>query len=252
MADVSACPKCGFPFERRVAECPKCGVILQKYLRRQTELETRKQVAAALSDSLNLKKIASARSLVIRQRVEWGEVVTGFETRNRYAIRDENNRHLFDASEESGALGRALLRHFLRRLRPFTIAIHSPLEGAVMSIRRPFRFFFHEVGIYSEDDALLGRVTRRFSILRRIYAVSDHGGEELFTLFGPILHPWTFRIMRGGAVVGKITKKWSGLFKETFSDADNFGVVLPEGIDLRQKAILLGAVFLIDFVHFEK
>jgi hypothetical protein len=32
---------------------------------------------------------------------------------------------------------------------------------------------------------------------------------------------------------------------------DNFGITFPNGIDLSQKAVLLGAVFLIDFIHFE-
>jgi len=70
-------------------------------------------------------------------------------------------------------------------------------------------------------------------------------------LFGPILHPWTFEIREGEEVFGKITKKWSGLLKEGFTDADNFGVTFPADWPNEIKAILLGAVFLIDFVHFE-
>lgn len=50
---------------------------------------------------------------------------------------------------------------------------------------------------------------------------------------------------------GKITKKWSGLLKEGFTDADNFGVTFPNDWPNEQKALFLGAVFLIDFVHFE-
>ena len=41
------------------------------------------------------------------------------------------------------------------------------------------------------------------------------------------------------------------LLKEAFTDADNFGVIYQAGIDVQSKALLLGAVFLIDFVHFE-
>ena len=51
--------------------------------------------------------------------------------------------------------------------------------------------------------------------------------------------------------VGNITKKWSGLLKETFTDSDNFGITFPSDANTNQKSILLGAVFLIDFVHFE-
>ena len=38
---------------------------------------------------------------------------------------------------------------------------------------------------------------------------------------------------------------------EGFTDADNFGVMFPAEWDVRLKALFLGAVFLIDFVHFE-
>jgi hypothetical protein len=42
--------------------------------------------------------------------------------------------------------------------------------------------------------------------------------------------------------------------KEAFTDADNFGVGVsfPLDLDVKVKATLLGAVFLIDFMFFEK
>jgi len=53
-------------------------------------------------------------------------------------------------------------------------------------------------------------------------------------------------------VVGKISKNWSGLFQELFTDADNFGIEFPNGIDEYCKATLIGAVFLIvsEFLFF--
>ncbi|CAG0899734.1 unnamed protein product [Cyprideis torosa] len=55
-----------------------------------------------------------------------------------------------------------------------------------------------------------------------------------------------------GQKVGKISKQWSGLVKEAFTDADTFGVSFPMDLDVRTKATLMGAVFLIDFMFFEK
>ncbi len=55
-----------------------------------------------------------------------------------------------------------------------------------------------------------------------------------------------------GVEVGMITKQWTGLVREGFTDADNFGVTFPVDLDVRMKAVLLGAVFLIDFMFFEK
>ena len=126
------------------------------------------------------------------------------------------------------------------------------LQGkTVLRLVRPFRFFLHRLDIYDGSDNLLGSIQRRFSLLRRIYSVLDRLGTELFQLFGPILQPWTFNITRGNHEIGKIVKRWSGLLKEVFTDADNFGVVLPQDLDISHKALVLGAVFLIDFVHFE-
>jgi len=56
----------------------------------------------------------------------------------------------------------------------------------------------------------------------------------------------------GGTQVGKISKKWSGLLREAFTDADNFGISFPVDLDVRMKAVMLGACFLIDFMFFEK
>jgi len=68
---------------------------------------------------------------------------------------------------------------------------------------------------------------------------------------GPLLHPWTFNIIHETGDVGVITKKWSGLGKEVFTDADNFGITFSSELKETTKAILLGAVFLIDFLYFE-
>ena len=45
--------------------------------------------------------------------------------------------------------------------------------------------------------------------------------------------------------MGKISKQWSGLAKEVFTDTDNFGISFPLDLDVKMKATLLGAVFLI-------
>jgi len=55
-----------------------------------------------------------------------------------------------------------------------------------------------------------------------------------------------------GQEVGKITKQWSGLAREAFTDSDNFGINFPMDLDVRCKATLLAAVFLIDFMFFEQ
>lgn len=46
-------------------------------------------------------------------------------------------------------------------------------------------------------------------------------------------------------MVGKISKQWSGLVREMFTDVDNFGIQFPLDLDVKMKAVMLGACFLI-------
>ena len=55
-----------------------------------------------------------------------------------------------------------------------------------------------------------------------------------------------------GSEIGLISKKWRGLCRETFTDADSFKVQFPLELDVKLKACLMGAVFLIDFMFFQK
>ncbi len=195
-----------------------------------------------------MERLSSISGLVVSQQKEWGEILTGFETKNRYAISDVSGSRLYLAAEEAGSM---LLRWFLKALRPFTIAVLTEDGQVVLRVVRPFRFYFHRAEVVDSQGQSLGVIEKRFSVLHRIYSVLNSSGEEVFQLFGPILHPWTFQIRNDGVEYGKITKKWSGLLKESFTDADNFGVMFPAEWDVKLKALFLGALFLIDFVHFE-
>jgi len=195
-----------------------------------------------------MEQLQALDSLAVKQIKEMGEILTGFETRNRYSVINSDGSELYFAEEVGGSF---LTRTFLKAARPFTMTLSDSGKKTVLTLKRPFRWFFYELSVYSSEGTLLGTIKRQFDLLRRVYSIMDVQGQEIFQLFGPILHPWTFRIMKQGEELGKITKKWSGLLKESFTDADNFGVIFPAGIEVSQKAVLLGAVFLIDFAHFE-
>lgn len=195
-----------------------------------------------------MEELASAEGLVVSQKKEWGEIFTGFETKNKYLVLNSQGEELFAALEEGGS---TMMRLLLKALRPFEIHIRRLDGKAIMRVTRPFRFYFHELEIYDANNTLLGSIKREFSVIRRIYSILDPNGNKVYQLFGPLLHPWTFTIHDQDEVYGEITKKWSGFLKESFSDADNFGITFPVDWPVETKAIFLGAVFLIDFVHFE-
>jgi uncharacterized protein YxjI len=195
-----------------------------------------------------MNELAVANTLVVSQKKEWGEIVTGFESRNRYAVLDQLGNMLYQAEEESRSI---LLRLFLKGLRPFSIVLSTPGSTPAFLVERPFRFYFHKIDVKTGEGKLLGTVERQWSWVHRLFIVADAQGREFCRLHGPLFHPWTFEIRQHDREVGKITKKWSGLLKEGFTDTDNFAAVLPPQMTPEQKSVLLGAVFLIDFVYFE-
>ena len=187
-------------------------------------------------------------SFIIRQKKEWGEILTGIETKNRYQILDAKGGELFFAYEEKSNW---FIRQLLKTARPFTVNVLDASSSTVIRAVRPFRWIFPEITVTDAQGAVIGCVEKRFTLLRRLYVATDPNGMEIFRLFGPILKPWTFHIIENGKEVGCITKKWSGAMKEAFTSADNFGAEFPLSWSDGKKFTALGAVFLIDIVHFE-
>lgn len=46
-------------------------------------------------------------------------------------------------------------------------------------------------------------------------------------------------------IIGKISNQWIGFMRELFTNTNTFGIQFPFDIDVRIKALMLGASFLI-------
>ena len=243
-----ACPKCAYVSDIAIEECPACGVVIQKVLHAE---ELAESVVEPLQTGTPSSRLANAERLFVKQQIERLEMWTGIETANQYAVKDGTGRVVFDAAEESDSAAQLLGRLFLKAARPFTMHVSTTEGQPAYVMKRPFRFWFYEISVHDAHDRLLGTVTKQFSVLNRRYVLQPADGGETYEIFGPLFRPWTFHIRRGGQDCGVIQKRWSGLRKEMLTDADAFGIEFPKGISPDLKAVFLGAVFLIDFVHFE-
>ena len=195
-----------------------------------------------------MKRLESVGGLAVGQQKEWGEILSGFEGRNTYVVSDHRGNELFYAVEETGSV---VARIFLKAYRPFSIYVVDAGGETLLRIERPFRFYFHTAKIFDGSGKLVGSLERRFSVLQRIYSILSPNGKPLFELLGSVFHPWTFKILEDGRERGMIQKKWTGLLKEGFTDADNFGITFPSDWSVELKTLALGTVLLIDFFHFE-
>nr|CAG4712623.1 unnamed protein product [Naegleria fowleri] len=185
----------------------------------------------------------------VKQRIEPFELLTGFETENRYDIYFENGYEAV-ALEESDCCA----RQYCGPRRPFKM--HIALKGngqEFITLDRPFCWMFHEVNVFeTATNTALGKVELRCSFFSRELNIFDASGAKIYDIVSPCCECWTFYIEKNGQRVGEIRKKWSGFLKEAFTDADNFGIEFPISSTTKEKAILLGALFLIDFLYFEE
>jgi len=199
------------------------------------------------------QRFARYQRLTVRQKKRWLEILLSFELKNSYDVFDESGQPVLRVQEQGSGFLSLFKRLFLGPMRPFDVLVSDAQTGnALLSLRRRFRFVFHRLEVSTARGEALGAIQKKWSWIRRIYHVESRSGQVVAELFGPILRPWTFEIRAGERVLGMIQKKWSGLGKEMFTDADNFGVDLQQVADPKLKLLAFAAVVLIDIVHFEK
>lgn len=213
------------------------------------------ETALTPAQSAVVTVFARPQRLSVRQRKRWLEILTSLDARNTYAVYDEVGNPVLNVEEQGRGFGNLLKRLFLGAFRPFTSHVEDlSKQQTLLHLRRPFRFYFHRLEVRDTDGNLIGAIRRRWTWFRRKYTVEGPSGEEVATLFGPFWRPWTFKILMPGSnqEVGLIQKKWSGLAKELFTQADNFWIQFEQVTDPKLRALFFSATVLIDVVHFEK
>jgi len=194
--------------------------------------------------------VGSRTRVMIRQTKEWGEILLGFESNNRFKLSDDQGHELGLAAEESKGVGAFFARNLLGKCRKASIHIYGTDGSRLGRGEKPFRWFFHRMEVF-DGDKKIGAIQRKWSWLHRKFAIENEAGQEVMEIFSPMFRIWTFKLMFEGQECGRISKKWGGLLKEMFTDADMFGMECEEHVPVELRSILMVATFLIDFTCFE-
>ena len=193
---------------------------------------------------------AGRERVLIHQTKEWGEILLGFESKNRFELKDESGQRLGYAAEEAKGVGQWFLRNLFGKCRKAKIHIYDAGGTQVGLGDKPFRWFFHRMEIF-DGETKVGAIQRKWSWFHRHFAVENAQGQEVMQIHSPFFRIWTFKLMFQDQEVGAIRKKWGGLLKEMFTDADMFGVEVEPHVPPEVRKLLLVATFLIDFTCFE-
>ncbi|XP_051253995.1 phospholipid scramblase 1-like isoform X1 [Dicentrarchus labrax] len=209
-----------------------------------------------------LEYLTQTSQLLVHQRVEMAEIAIGWEMNNVYTVKNSMGQQVFVATEENDIF----TMQACGPGRPFTIHLHDNIGQEVLTVIRPLRCTMccfpcclQELEVHSPPGNPIGYVEQNW-----------HPGLPKFTILNEMRSPqlkikgqWCdcscmsdviFEVMSldESAVVGQISKQWGGFMQEGFTDADNFGISFPMDLDVKIKAVMVGACFLIDFMFFEK
>uniref|UniRef100_A0A0L8HP27 Phospholipid scramblase n=1 Tax=Octopus bimaculoides TaxID=37653 RepID=A0A0L8HP27_OCTBM len=168
-----------------------------------------------------LEYLTTIDQLLVKQQVEILEALTSFECANKYIMINAVGQQVYFAGEESD------------------ICMRQCCGSA----------------------RVIGKVKQTCSFFRPLFDITTPDDNVVFRIKGPIcvcdgpccMEDQTFEVFDHSETnqIGTISKQYAGFVNEMFTNADNFGVTFPMDLDVKMKATIIGALFLIDFMFFE-
>uniref|UniRef100_A0A673VQN3 Phospholipid scramblase n=1 Tax=Suricata suricatta TaxID=37032 RepID=A0A673VQN3_SURSU len=189
-------------------------------------------------------------------------ILTGFETNNKYEIKNSFGQRIYFAAEDTDCC----TRNCCGASRPFTMRIIDNMGREVITLERPLRCdscccpcCLQEIEIHAPPGVPVGYVTQTWHPCLPKFTIQNERREDVLKITGPCVVcsrcadvDFEIKSLEEEMIVGKISKQWTGFVREAFTDADNFGIQFPLDLDVKMKAVMLGACFLIDFMFFER
>ncbi|XP_012861570.2 phospholipid scramblase 4 isoform X1 [Echinops telfairi] len=210
-----------------------------------------------------LEYLAQLDSLQVLQHLEPLELMTHFETNNRYDVKNNLGQMVYIVNEDTDDF----TRNAYRTLRPFILRVTDCMGREVMTMQRPFkctcccfccRTARQEMEVQCPPGVTIGYVKERWNLCRAVYSIQNEKKENVMGVRGPCStygcgsdSVFEIKSLDGVSNIGNIIRKWNGLIS-AMADADQFDINFPLDLDVKMKAMIFGACFLIDFMYFER
>ncbi|XP_049518939.1 phospholipid scramblase 2 [Dermacentor silvarum] len=210
-----------------------------------------------------LEYLALVDQIIIQQQVELLEAILHYETCNAYVAKNSMGQFMYNIAENSSCMARCCCGP----KRPFEMDVFDYRNVAVMHFVRPLRCVhccycccLQEMQVQAPPGKVVASVVQKWSMCYPTFVVNDRNQRRVLDIVGPLCTASIpckcdvdFEVRStNGVVIGKITKQWSGLARELFTDADTFGVTFPLDLDVHVKGALIAATMLIDYLFFEE
>ncbi|XP_032767387.1 phospholipid scramblase family member 5 [Rattus rattus] len=208
-----------------------------------------------------LEYLSQLDLIIIHQQVELLGMILGTETSNKYEIKNSSGQRIYFAVEESICFN----RNVCSTLRACTLRITDNSGREVITVNRPLRCnscwcpcYLQELEIQAPPGTIVGFVAQKWDPFQPKFTIQNANKEDILKIVGPCTTCGCFgdvdfevKTVDEKVTIGKISKYWSGFVNDVFTNADNFGIHVPEDLDVTLKAAMIGACFLFDFMFFE-
>nr|XP_020457905.1 phospholipid scramblase 2-like isoform X1 [Monopterus albus] len=135
-----------------------------------------------------LEYLTQVDQLLIKQKVELVEALVGFESNNKYEVRNSMGQNVFYAVEENDCLS----RQCCGPMRSFTIHILNNFGQEVITIIRPLKcmscFFpccLQELEVQAPPGNIVGYIIQQWHPLSPKFIVANEHNEPVLKIHGP-------------------------------------------------------------------
>lgn len=132
---------------------------------------------------------------------------------------------------------------------PTTLNVYPNAEfRPQLSIHKRPGFFRTRLEIRDAQGQMLAQVLSKVFTLGGAFVIQDAIGQPVGELKGD-WKGWDYSATLRGEAIGRVTKKWAGLVKEVFTNADQY---LVEANQPQHFPLMLGLALAVDLVYKER
>jgi uncharacterized protein YxjI len=191
--------------------------------------------------------VLSRRTLVVEQKTKI------FELRNQYRIFDESGTQIGAVEQQ-----RQSALAFLARLGtdwdlalPVTLNVLEADGRSALVAHKPW--FRMAVEMSRPDGSRIGAIQKRIRMGKARFTLMDATGQAVGEVRAQNWRAKDFEVRdQNGQAVAQVTKKWRGLAREMFTDADTYVVSVQAHAAEPLRTLAIGACLAIDVVMKQK
>lgn len=209
-----------------------------------------------------LEYLTQLDNIHVFQHFEPLELITRFEINNKYDVKNNLDQMVYMVTEDTDDF----TRNAYRTLRPFVLRVTDSMGREIMTMQRPFRCTYccfccpstrQELEVQCPPGRTVGFVRDHWNMCQVAYSIQNEKKEKVLSIRGPCStcgcgSDSVFQVRAAdGTSRGRIVRKWHGLVS-AMGQADHYALHFPLDLDVKMKAMIFGACFLIDFMYYER